>query len=150
MLIITVIVGLSQYFQTINLEKKRVAIEVVYKNQEPEFLRSFARLETISKNINASDVKFILKKIYKIRDDDNFNLMVDDINYILNTYEYISMLYYNNLVDRETIKQGIYPRINIFLDIFNRLKKYLPDKLNIENIQRLSQRCAKYDKEGKL
>ncbi|MCK5056372.1 MAG: hypothetical protein KAT34_06945 [Candidatus Aminicenantes bacterium] len=140
MVIVIVGIGISQYFQAKNLEKKRVAVDVVYR--DIEFLKAFARLKTSAKSIGEANLEEILVSVYGAGDNDNNKkLMTYDINYILNTYKYIWILYDNNLADRNTLEQGVCPEAKIFLDIFDKLKRHLKTRWDIVCIQRLAKIC---------
>lgn len=79
------------------LEKRRTAIEAIYQVRTPEFQNALADLKLAN---NSRKGKIVL--------DDP---MIDKVNYVMNVYDHIAMLYIDDLADRCIIKESTHSSI---------------------------------------
>ena len=89
-----IIAGLSLYM-TKESEKRQNAINAISTTRSSEFLKAYARVKTA----------------YNSRKTEDAASLIDDLNYVMNVYDNIALLYINNLADRCTIKNSTYPAI---------------------------------------
>lgn len=82
------------------LEKRRTAIEAVSQVRTPEFQRDVAQLKKANKDKTPLD-----------------NPTIDALNYVMNVYDHIAILYIYDLADRCIIKESTYPAIKEMSDI---------------------------------
>ena len=78
----------------------------------------------------------ILDVLYGEAPQTNKNLMLHDLNFILNKYNYISLLYFNKLAARDIIKTAIYADIEQLHHILDRLPD-LARKLDRSGVEEL-------------
>jgi hypothetical protein len=76
-------------------EKRQNAINAISTTRSSEFLKAYARVKTA----------------YNSRKTEDAASLIDDLNYVMNVYDNIALLYINNLADRCTIKNSTYPAI---------------------------------------
>lgn len=82
--VLGVVFAFYQFNELRNFEKKSNAIKVIERTRESGFLRSF---QALSQNIHNGE---------KDR-----NRVLEDLNQIANTYDYIAVLYFSENVDKE-------------------------------------------------
>lgn len=112
--VLGVVFAVYQFNELRKFEKKSNAIKVIERTREPEFLRSF---QVISQNMRNGE---------KDR-----NRVLEDLNQIANTYDYIAVLYFSENVDKELIMHSTEEAVLSLSDIFdyyeypsNRLKNF--------------------------
>ena len=137
--IIAGIIAYNQFKQAERLERRKVAIEAIKQAKGIDFLRAYVRLKTIYYAIekNGFNENYIIDLYGKPDYRESCNLIVDDINIILSSYDYISMLYFNRLADRKIISSGIYYEdLAFFSKILDTLSEKMKLKVNRDNFDR--------------
>lgn len=110
-----IIFALVQVVQSSRFEKRRIAIESL------AILRSNGFLESYD-NLLGSDPNIIL-----------FNSSLrEDLNYVINVYDNIAILYLNGLADKNLIKRTIYPAIKQVVSILDSISYPKENRLNID------------------
>jgi len=87
--------ALIQLIQSDKSEKRRLAIEAVNQTRSSEFLNAYANLKTAYRDGQ-------VKGAPSLR---------NDINFVMNVYDHIALLYNNNLADRCIIKGSIHSAV---------------------------------------
>jgi hypothetical protein len=105
--IIGIIFAFAQIVQSNRSEKRLIAIEAVKETRTNDFIKSYTRL------------KSEFESGTKIKQD---NALIDDLNYMMNTYSNIAILYLNDLGDKEIIKNTVYSGVKDFYIIIDSLK----------------------------
>ena len=101
-----IIIGILQLYQAKSSEKRQNTINAVSQTRSNDFLKAHARLKVAQKSkYNQTEVS-----------------MVDDMNYVLNTYDNIALLYINDLIDRCMIKDASYNAVVETLTISESMK----------------------------
>jgi hypothetical protein len=94
---VAVVFGVAFAVRQLNLaestERRRIAIEAVNQTRSPEFLRAYRALKATSQVTVAIG-----------RDED---ATADNVNYVMNVYDGIALLYINDVADRCIIKDAI-------------------------------------------
>lgn len=90
--LIGIIFALIQIVQSKHIERTRIAIEAVNKVRSNDFLKAYKRL-----------------KIAYSKNTEEDPAIIDDLNYVMNIYDNIAVLYIFNIADRNIIKNSIYP-----------------------------------------
>ena len=98
-----IIFAAIQITQSNKSEKRRIAIEAVSPTRSNDFLKAYARLKTAI-SIDSIDV------------EDQTSL-IDDLNYVMNVYDNIAIMYISDLADRCIIKNAVYSAIREFSSI---------------------------------
>lgn len=126
--IIGVVIALRQLRQTDTIErqrslqsevaeKRRLAIESVGQTRSVEFLRAYRRLKVAYSN------RYIeAKKMESLEEREEKRALIDSLNYVMNVYDSIAIMYNHNLADRCIIKENIYSGSNeiaTFCDAFS-------------------------------
>jgi hypothetical protein len=116
-----IIFAIIQIDQSTRSERRRVAIEAVKEVRTNDFLKAYARLKTayIAKNTK-----------------DN-SLITDDLNYVMNVYDNIAVLYIYNIADRCIIKNSIYPAVEevyAMLTFFSYPEEYKKNFNTLKNL----------------
>lgn len=121
---LTIIIGIIfagiQLWQTKDINRKQVAIEAVSKTKTDDFLKAYARLKTIYK-IDNINMQMVIQRVYNDDYIQSKILMIDDINYIMNTYNNIAILYLNEIADKDIIKSSIYSEMREFSNILENI-----------------------------
>lgn len=120
--IVAIIFGISEILQNKETERRKIAIEAVAKTRSIDFIKSFTRLKTA----------YISNKNIEIISDSTY---IDDLNYLMNTYDNIAILYKHDIADKNIIKQSIESNLIEFSKIINSIKGY--PKAYKENINYL-------------
>ena len=121
LIILGLIFALVQIIQVGRIEKRRIAIEAIEKIRTPEYIKAVARLKTITNFVKKEGIKPIpisltqdrerLETILNSIEIEGIELtnilLIDDINYILNTYDNLAILYINDLVDKQIIENNV-------------------------------------------
>lgn len=89
--LIGIIFGLLQFNQSISSEKRMISIDALNEIRTNDFLKAYTKLKT--DYINKSNE-------YKVS-------RTDDLNYLMNIYNNIAILYFYNVADRKIIKNSI-------------------------------------------
>jgi hypothetical protein len=118
--------SLTSLNQAKRLDEKRVALDAVNRTKEKDFLRVFARLKTLSKLVNLHGIEKSLDIFYEGDLDKKVMHLTDDINYILNAYDHISMLLLNKLGDEDILMQGVYPEVRELSKILDAITPLFP------------------------
>lgn len=100
-----IIFVLIQITQANEFEKRRIAIDAVSKTRSNDFLKAFARFKTACSSQEVKD----------------HTIFIDDLNFIINVYDNIAILYINDLADRAIIKANIYLAAKELSSILNTL-----------------------------
>ena len=101
-----IIIGVLQLYQAISSEKRQNTINAVAQTRSNDFLQSYARLKTAHKsNYNQTE-----------------DSVVDDLNYIMNTYDNIALLYISDVIDRCMIKNASYNAVEETLTLSESMK----------------------------
>jgi hypothetical protein len=87
-----IFVAVVQVIQMKKTEKSQNAINAINQTRSGDFLKAYARLKTVSKTQQV----------------ENATELVDDLNYVMNVYDHIALLYINNLADKCIIKHATY------------------------------------------
>ena len=92
---VTVVAGIIfagfQFSHTKHSEKLQTAINAVNQTRSSDFLKAYTRLKTASLEG--------IQPPYPIP-------LIDDLNYVMNTYDNISLLYLSDLADRCVVRDG--------------------------------------------
>jgi len=96
-IIVGIIFAYIQINQANDLEKRRTAVEAIRQTRSNEFLKAYARLKKES-----------LKTKQIVIFPNKGNYTIDDVNYVINIYDYIAILYISNIADRCLIKDAVY------------------------------------------
>ncbi len=94
-----IVFAFIQVDQSNQSEKRLVAIEAIRQTRTDDFIKSYTRVKSA----------FQLK--VNIAQD---NSLIDDINFIKNTYDNIAILYLNDLGDKNIIREAIYLGVKDF------------------------------------
>lgn len=93
---IVVICGIFVAFLHLYLEnrseKVQNAINAIAQVRTNDFLKAYARLKTA----------------YNLKNVELSNDLIDDLNYVMNTYDHLALLYINKLADKCVIKDATY------------------------------------------
>lgn len=119
--IVGILVAVISLFMTRESEKRQNAINAINTTRSSEFLKAYARLKTVYTSHQAGDSV----------------TMIDDLNYVMNTYDNIAMLYSNHLADRCLIKDSTYPAIKEILAISDELSYPKESRKNVERVAAL-------------
>ena len=87
-----IFIAVFQLYQARVSEKAQNAINAINQTRSSDFLRAYARLKTAYNSKNVGDAASL----------------IDDLNYVMNTYDHIALLYMNNLANRCVIKNATY------------------------------------------
>lgn len=87
-----IIVAFIQFYYAKRSEKVQNAINAVNETRSRDFLQAYTRLKTASESKKPADT----------------TTLIDDLNYVMNTYDSIALLYINGLADRCVIRNGTY------------------------------------------
>lgn len=131
--ILGVVIALRQLRQTDTIEqqrsvqseiaeKRRLAIEAVSQTRSVEFLRAYRRLKVAYTTQHLEPTK---GESSEAREEKW--ALTDSLNYVMNVYDSIAIMYNNNLADRCIIKENIYSGSNeiaTFCDAFSYPKGY--------------------------
>lgn len=113
-----IIFALVQITQANKSEKRRISIDAVSQTRSNDFLKAYARLKTA----------------YTSQEVKDHTSLIDDLNFVINVYDNIAILYINDLADKSIIKANIYPtakELSSILDAMSYPKEY---KKNIETL----------------
>ena len=121
-------------------EKRRIAIEAVDRTRSTEFLKAYRILKVTYHTRYAEPVKK--------RSLEEDQALIDSLNYVMNTYDSIAIMYINNLADRCIIKDSIYSgskEIATFCDSFLYPEE---ERKNFNNLLALMERekCEQEDR----
>lgn len=106
-----VLFAIYQFWEIRDFEMKSNSMNLIQKTREPEFTRAFQFVSQEMRNGN--------------RDRDQ---VIESLNYLANTYDYISVLYFSGNIDKEIVKQSTYQAIDVLSDIFT-FYKYPENRL---------------------
>lgn len=110
--VLGIIFALVQYIQSNRAEKRRLAIEAVSQTRSNDFLKAYSNLKAAYRDGRIEGEPTSIK---------------DDINYVMNVYDHIALLYINDLADRCIIRNSIHPAVKDLLPICDAMsypKKY--------------------------
>ncbi|GEM_PF-2386032 len=96
-----------QITQSNKSEKRRIAIEAVSPTRSNDFLKAYARLKTA---ISTDSI-----------DVEDQTSLIDDLNYVMNVYDNVAIMYISDLADRCIIKNAVYSAIREFSSIVDTL-----------------------------
>jgi len=99
-------------------ERRRVAIDAVNQTRSPAFLKAYTNLKM---SYQGGQVHGDLP-------------LLEDVNYLVNVYEHIALLYMNDLADKCLIRQSVYPALRELSPIWDAMSY---PKNYRENIDRL-------------
>jgi hypothetical protein len=119
--IIGIIFAFYQIIQSDQAEKRRVAIEAISETRSPEFLKAYTRLITACKAGNIEDK----------------NVLIDDLNYVMNVYDKLAILYINELVDRCVIKNTISSAVEQLFSVLECMSYPAEKRKNLDTLIRL-------------
>lgn len=114
--IVAVILGFLQLNQSNRSDERLHAIEAVKQTRTVEFLKALTRLTEGFENTN----------------NDSMETFRDDLNYVMNTYDNIAILYLNDIVDKCIIKEAIESGLNNFIDILDSINFPVEYRKNID------------------
>lgn len=103
--IIGIILAFVQFSHMKRNEKIQNAINALNQTRSSEFLKAYTRLKTAQRGRNTQDTQ----------------TLIDDLNYVMNTYDNIALLYINDLADRCVIKGGTHTATKEVSSIFEAL-----------------------------
>lgn len=101
-----IIFAFFQIIQTNQAEKRRIAIEAIRQVRTNEFLKANDELKTA----------------YATRHIGDEQTLLDNLNYVMNVYDNIAIMYINNLADRCVVKNSIYSGAKEFAPVLGFLK----------------------------
>ena len=123
-------------WQNKQFNEKQFALDAVKETKTERFIKAVGRFETIANYKNKKKMTEILHGLYGKSPQTNKNLMLHDLNYILNKYNYINLLYFNKLASRDIIKTAIYEDVKQLRLILIRLPDLAPelDRSGVEDL----------------
>jgi len=125
--IVGIIVAIVSICNTNKLDKKQTAISAIkYRIKDQYFIKSLVRIATVSKALEVDKVNQTLKIIYQKDHESNLVQLTDDVYYILSTYDYISILYFNKLAEEKILMDGIYKEMRSLSKNFYYISKLVP------------------------
>lgn len=113
--------GIFQLYQAKLTEKRQNTINAVIQTRSIDFLKAYGRLKAVQKSGQVKDV--------------GSTSVVNDLNYVMNTYDHIALLYMNDLVDRCIVKNTIYSAIEEIMPIWETMKYPKEYRKNIETFK---------------
>lgn len=119
--IVGVLIAVISLFTARQAERRQTAINAISVTGSSEFLKAYARLKTAAASHQTADSV----------------TMIDDLNYVMNTYDTISLLYSNNLADRCLIKNSSYPAVKEILPISVELSYPSESSKNVKRLTAL-------------
>jgi len=130
-------------------ERKRVAIETLRGVENILFIKAYTRLKTIYVEKVKSDTFCKEKVLCRIYDGNqyinNCDALVDDINLVLVSYNYIAMLYKNDMVDKNIIYSTIYQDLRVFAKIMEYISCGFQISMNIHYFDLMLEDFIKLD-----
>ncbi|HEX8129847.1 MAG TPA: hypothetical protein VF527_12155 [Pyrinomonadaceae bacterium] len=117
--IVGIIVAVISLHMTSESEKRQNAITAISTTRSSDFLKAYTRLKTVHQSHETQDAVSL----------------IDDLNFVMNTYDNIALLYSNHLADRCLIKNSTYPAIKEILSISGALSY---PKESIKNLEKVS------------
>jgi hypothetical protein len=106
-----IIFAFAQIMQSNNFEKRRISIEAVSQTRSNDFLKAYTRLITA----------------YRSKKVEDQTSLIDDLNYVMNVYDTIAILYISELADKCIIKDTVYPdtkELSPILDVMSYPNEY--------------------------
>jgi hypothetical protein len=119
--IVGVVIALITLFVNWEAERRQTAINAISAMRSSEFLKAYARLKTVSASHQTADQV----------------TMIDDLNYVMNVYDHVSLLYSNNLANRCLIKDSSYAAVKEILAISDELSYPPESRKNVERLAAL-------------
>lgn len=113
-----IIFAYVQIKQANRTEKRRIAIEAVSLTRTAEFLKAYS----------------ILKTAYNTKKVEDKNQLIDKLNYVMNVYDNIAILFINDLGDKCIIKNAVYPGVTEFYAILNSMQYPYEYKKNVNTL----------------
>jgi len=89
--------ALIQVTESKRSERRRVAIDAVNSTRSTEFIKAYTRIK----------VTYQSKKI----DKPGKPILIDDLNYVINVYDNVAILYLYDVADRCIIKEAALPAV---------------------------------------
>ncbi|HKO95730.1 MAG TPA: hypothetical protein VJU86_01980 [Pyrinomonadaceae bacterium] len=111
-----IIVALFQFFQSKRSEKVQNAINAINQTRSDEFLKAYARLKTAYNTGQAADQV----------------TLIDDLNYVTNTYDNTALLYINDLADRCVIRKAMFSTVQELASIYDKVSVPKEYRQNID------------------
>jgi hypothetical protein len=122
--IVGIVLAVVSIFMTRQSERRQTAINAINTTRSNEFLKAYARLKTVYNSHQTADSV----------------AMIDDLNYVMNTYDNIALLYSNHLADRCLLKDSTYPAVKEILAISDELSYPKESRKNVERVAALMER----------
>jgi len=125
--IIGILVAIFQFSQSKRAEKVQNAINAINQTRSDDFLKAYARLKTAYSTGQANDQV----------------TLIDDLNYVTNTYDNTALLYINDLADRCVIKKAMFSTVQELPSICDKLSFPKEYRQNIDQFlaQMRSENC---------
>jgi hypothetical protein len=124
--IVGLFIALFQFQQSKKSEKTQNAINAISQTRSSDFLKAYARLKTAH---NSNSVKA----------EDTASL-IDDLNFVVNTYDNIALQYINNIADRCVLAIAINSGIKEILPVCDKMSYPKEYKKNIDKLLALMER----------
>jgi len=121
-----IFVAVFQLYQVKRTEKAQNAINAINQTRSSDFLKAYANLKTAYNS----------KKV-----EDNTSL-VDNLNYVMNTYDHIALLYINDLADRCLIRNATYSVIKEISPICDAMSYPMEYRKNFDRVLVLMEKEA--------
>jgi hypothetical protein len=122
--IVGIILVFVSLYMTDKSEKRQNAINAISTTRSSDFLKAYTRLKTVYNSHETKDAA----------------VLIDDLNFVMNTYDNIALQYTNHLADRCLIKNSTYPAIKEMLSISHALSYPKESLKNVEKVSALMEK----------
>ncbi len=116
-----ILIAVIQLCQSRQTERTQNAINTINLTRSSEFLKAFARLKT------AVETQTVLDKVG----------LIDDLNFVMNTYDNMALLYINDVADRCVLKNAIHPSLREIVDISDAFLYPKGSRQNVDKVLEL-------------
>lgn len=131
---IAILLTIAQMKQTTRLSKEEKAIEAVEILRDEKFLSASAKLASFSNEPTVKSQKGeivlnseLLEKLFKNGDDlSNENSLIEDLNYVMASYNYVSQLYNSGLVEKQIVQKHFYNPVVHFDQCLGKIETVIP------------------------
>src|SRR5205823_464076 len=95
------------------IERRRVAVEAIRQTRSAEFIKSFRQLKAANQTGRI--------------DEKDKDALIDSLNYVMNIYDDIAVIYINDIADKCIVKDSVYSGANEMSAISDALSPSPPD-----------------------